>query len=75
MNQPETVQLYTTVVVEKDGHKNSYTIVKPEEIDVSQSKISDKSPLGMALLNHKIAEIVKVQTATGPVNFKILNIL
>ena len=48
-----------------------------EEFDESDPKkfvISNQSPLGAALLNHKVGEFVTVQTPNGDARYKILNI-
>ncbi len=51
-----------------------YLIVGEAEADPSRGKISYKSPLGQALMNHKVKDVVKVQAPDGEINFVILAI-
>lgn len=51
-----------------------YHIVGEAEADPSKGKISYKSPLGNALMNHKVKETVKVQAPDGEIIFTILSI-
>ena len=51
-----------------------YTIVGSTEVDLSQNKISNESPIGQALLGKKVKSIVDVQAPAGILKFKILAI-
>jgi len=51
-----------------------YTIVGSTEVDLSQNKISNESPIGQALLGRKVNEIVDVHAPVGILQFKILAI-
>jgi transcription elongation factor GreA len=51
-----------------------YTIVGSTEVDLSQNKISNESPIGSSLLGRKKNEIVEAQTPGGTVRYKILAI-
>ena len=51
-----------------------YTIVSEEEADYNEGKISITSPIGAALLNHKIDDIVEARVPAGMLKYKILNI-
>ena len=51
-----------------------YTIVGSTEVDLSQNKISNESPIGMALLGKKVKDIVDVQAPAGVLKFEILAI-
>lgn len=51
-----------------------YTIVGSTEVDLSQNKISNESPIGMALLGKKKKEIAEVQAPAGMIKLKILDI-
>ncbi len=60
---------------EKGGDMDEeYHIVGEAEADPSKGKISHKSPLGQALLNHKVKDTVKVQAPDGELKFTILSI-
>ena len=39
-----------------------------------QGKISDESPVGKALIGHKVGETVEVETPAGKIKYKILKI-
>lgn len=51
-----------------------YKIVGSSESDPAEGKISDESPVGMALLGHSTGDVVEVETPSGVFGFKILEI-
>ena len=51
-----------------------YLIVGSTEADPMIGKISNESPVGMALMNHKVGDIVEVETADGVDRYEILGI-
>ena len=51
-----------------------YTIVGSTEVDLSQNKISNESPIGASLLGAKKNDIVEAETPGGIVRYKILAI-
>ncbi len=56
------------------GDEVTYTIVGSEESDMSQMKISVKSPLGEAILGMKKNNEVSFATPSGKVSYLILDI-
>ena len=52
----------------------TYTIVGSTEVDLSQNKISNESPIGSALLGAKKGDIVSANIPSGIAQFKILSI-
>ncbi len=52
----------------------TYTIVGSTEVDLSQNKISNESPIGVALLGAKKGDIVSANIPAGIAQFKILSI-
>lgn len=52
----------------------SYTIVGSTEVDLSQAKISNESPIGAALMGKKKGEKVEVKTPAGISTYSILSI-
>jgi transcription elongation factor GreA len=52
----------------------TYTIVSPHEANMSEGKISIKSPIGQALLNRKAGDTVDVHVPAGILKLKIENI-
>lgn len=57
-----------------DGEICEYLIVGSTEADPIKGKISDESPVGSALLGHKIGEIVSVEAPMGVLEYEIINI-
>ncbi len=51
-----------------------YTIVGSTEVDLSQNKISNESPIGSALLGAKKNQIVEAETPGGIAKYKVLEI-
>jgi len=51
-----------------------YTIVGSTEADPSKQKISDESPVGKALIGHKVDDVVDAEVPSGVIQFKILAI-
>ncbi len=49
-------------------------IVGSTEASSLQGKISNESPVGKALLRHKVGDVVEVETQTGVIEYKILEI-
>ncbi|NMC30403.1 MAG: transcription elongation factor GreA [Pelolinea sp.] len=71
-----SVQLGTRVVIQESGSKDNeeYFIVGAAEAMPAEGKISNESPLGKALLNHKVGEQVEVQAPDGSFKVKIIEI-
>ncbi len=64
----EVVQVGSVVHVkdEKTGKSVKYTIVGSAEANPEQSKLSNESPVGRALLGHRRGDVVAVQVPRGP---------
>ena len=52
----------------------TYTIVSPHEANLREGKISIKSPIGQALLNRKVGDVVNVQVPAGLLKLRIESI-
>jgi transcription elongation factor GreB len=50
---------------EEDGDERCYQLVGPDEIEVSEGRISIDSPVGQALLHKKIDDEVIIRRPTG----------
>ena len=72
----ETVHVGSKVVIhdEEFDENLEYRIVGFPQADPINNKISDESPVGKALLGHKIGDMVEAETPTGFAKFKILEI-
>ena len=62
------------VHIENNGRKTHYKIVGTPEADVPQGLISNESPIGSALLGHKVGETVDVKVPAGLQTIKIVEI-
>ncbi len=51
-----------------------FQIVGTSEANIDKGQMSDESPIGAALIGHKIGETVDVETPSGMIQFEILNI-
>jgi len=60
----EEVSLGATVEVEVEGQKDNFTILGTLEADPMAGRISNESPVGKALLGHKVGETVEVSSPT-----------
>ena len=51
-----------------------YMILGSTEANSMQGKISNESPVGMALLNHRVGDEVTVETQAGVLEYKVLSV-
>lgn len=66
------VNLGSTVTISyDDGETEEYKLVGSMEADPFENKISNESPLGIALLSHRIGDTVCVESPNGGYNIKI----
>ena len=57
-----------------DEDTDEYKIVGSQEADPFESKISNESPIAKALLNHKVGDIVVVESPNGDYEVEITEI-
>ena len=68
----ESVEFGSSVtVVTSDGVKRQYKLVGSAEAAPLEGKISNESPVGRALLGHKVGEKIEVETPSGVMKFTI----
>lgn len=71
----EMVSVGVTVTVQEDDFEpEQYYIVGAKEADPRAGKISNESPIGRALMDHKVGDVVEAQTPGGALKLKILKI-
>ena len=72
----KTVQVGNIVKIhdEEFDEDLEYTIVGSTEVDLAQNRISNESPLGIALLGAKKGAVVEVEAPAGVMRYKILSI-
>ena len=57
------------------GDESNYTLTAQEEANFSEGKISVDSPIGKALLGHKVGDSVEIKVPAGILKYKILKII
>jgi len=71
----DVVTVSSHVTVQEEGFDpETYHLVGAKEADPRNGKISNESPLGKALMDHKVGDIVEAETPGGKLIFKILKI-
>ncbi|MFA6177411.1 MAG: transcription elongation factor GreA [Candidatus Paceibacterota bacterium] len=72
----EVIEIGSNVTVQKIGTKEEkkYIIVGSEEADMASGKISNRSPVGIALFGKKKDDTASFQTPNGLVNYKIISV-
>ncbi len=69
------VEIGTHVTIkEGDFEEETYYIVGPKEADPPNARISYELPIGRALVNHRVGEVVTAETPNGTIRFKIIRI-
>ena len=61
-------------VINPEGKRENYIIVGSTEANPSEGKISNESPVGKALLGHKVGDKVGVAAPSGTVHFSIVTV-
>ena len=64
----------TVTVQEESFDPETYYMVGAKEADPRNGKISNESPIGRALMAHKVGDVVEAETPGGRLKFKILKI-
>ncbi len=57
-----------------DEEEKRYTLVGQEEADLKNGRISVHSPVGRALIGHRVGDAVKVAVPSGTAEYEILEI-
>lgn len=65
----------TVTLLDMDSEEEKrYTLVGTDEADLKEGKISTISPVGKALLSHKVGDTVTVRVPAGTVDYEIQDI-
>ena len=71
----DVVSIGSRVTIQEDDYpEETYHLVGATEADPSKGRISHESPIGNALINHKVGDTVETETPGGTIKFKILKI-
>lgn len=74
-NKHETIDVGARVIIQEDGMEaESYIIVGPAEASPRDGRISNESPLGRALMNHKAGDRVKVEAPGGSFEIVVVKV-
>lgn len=65
---------YVRIREQKSKDEFEYHIVGSAEADPASFKISNESPVGRALMGHKIGDVVEVEVPGGKLKYKIIDI-
>ena len=63
-----------TILDKSFGEKETYSIVGSNEAESLAGKISDVSPIGLAIIGKKVGDVVTVEAPNGSFEVEILNI-
>lgn len=72
----DKVSIGTTVTIKyiEDDETDEYTIVGSKEADPFENKISNESPIAMAIIGKKVGEVVAVDSPNGKYHVEIIEI-
>ncbi len=71
----DTVGIGSHITIQEgDDPAETYHMVGTKEADPRNGRISHESPIGRALMDHRLGDEVEVETPTGKIKFKILKI-
>jgi transcription elongation factor GreA len=73
-HKTDSVGIGSTVTIRRGKDNKTYTIVGSEEADAAAGKISNKSPLGDAMMGKKKGEVFDCTTPNGPQECEVLEI-
>ncbi|MGD2026355.1 MAG: transcription elongation factor GreA [Anaerolineales bacterium] len=74
-NSNGVVDIGTHITIQEDSFpEEKYYMVGPKEANPQEGRISHESPIGKALIGHKVGDVVKVKTPAGEMKLKILKI-
>ena len=74
-DRADAVRVGATVTVQEPGESpETYTIVGAKEANPRERRISNESPIGRALVGHRVGEIVKADTPGGTLVLKVVKI-
>jgi transcription elongation factor GreA len=71
----EKVDIGSHVTVQEDDYEpETYYVVGPKEADPKNNRISNESPIGRALLGHRVGDVVGVDIPDGSLKLRIVRI-
>ena len=73
-SKANSVQVGANVTIDIDGEEETYTIVGAIEARPAEGRISNESPIGRALLGHKVGDVVDIRTPASVLKAKVVSI-
>jgi transcription elongation factor GreA len=71
----DRVTVGSRVTVQEEGFDaETFDLVGAKEADPRNGKISNESPIGAALMEHKVGDVVEATTPAGKIRLKILSV-
>ena len=71
----DSVQVGSHVTIQEDDQEpEDYVIVGPAEADPRHGRISNESPLGRALIDHRVNDMVRVDAPAGSFTVRVLKV-
>jgi transcription elongation factor GreA len=71
----DTILVGSKVTIKEGNYEpETFVIVGAAEANPREGKISNESPIGKAILNHRLGDVVKVETPGGTYNVKIMKV-
>ena len=59
---------------DESGEEDTYTLVGTTEADVAHGRISNESPVGGAVIGHKVGDTVEVSVPNGTISYTIVSV-
>jgi len=74
-NVGDVVDIGMRVTIQEENEETeTYYLVGAKEADPRNGRISNESPIGRALMGHRVGETVTAETPAGQIRFKIVKI-
>jgi transcription elongation factor GreA len=71
----DAVEIGSRITVQEDDFPpDTYYLVGPKEANPEKGNISYESPIGRALLGHKVKDVVEIETPAGAIRLKVTKI-
>ncbi|MAT40872.1 MAG: transcription elongation factor GreA [Anaerolineaceae bacterium] len=70
----DVVDLGSWVTIKEGSETFEYLLVNPAEANPAENKISFQSPIGKAIMNKKVGDVVKVRTPDGETQLEVIKI-
>jgi transcription elongation factor GreA len=71
----DVIQVGSKITIQEDGSEaETYTIVGAAEANPREGLISNESPIGKALLNHRVGDKVNVETPGGTFTVVVIKV-